>query len=92
MKVTAGRAGWWNGVWRGRGSQKTLTKEHPNEADETGQCNYDICTVSLQETHGSARPLEVNDWLTSLRKYPRTRLTLEWTPGDKHKLPKTTEH
>lgn len=27
----------------------------------TGQCNYDIFTVSWQETRGSARPLEVNN-------------------------------
>jgi len=46
-----------------------------NRGKKTGQCNYDIFTESSQETRGSARPLEVNDWLTSLRKDPRMRLT-----------------
>jgi len=45
------------------------------QGKKTGQCNYDIFKVSWRETRGSARPLDVNDWLTSLREGPRTRLT-----------------
>ena len=54
-------------------SSENVDRELHNRV--TGQCNYDIFTVSWQETHDCARPLEVNDWLTSLRKDPRIPLT-----------------
>lgn len=55
--------------------QTTAVNKTHKQGKKTGQCNYDIFKASWRETRGSARPLDVNDWLTSLREGLRVRLT-----------------